>query len=183
MTTERKPRADARLKTLPEDRQAEISALLASRSLVDVRGILREQGLETSIAALSEFLSWWQVKESLRRREQRVAGILEQINTSGPKLDTEKLFDLGQSLFGAMAISEEDSKAWHRTQRIAMDRQKLALDRERFEVDTCIAFLRWFRDERAREIAEAKGTNNEKIAALRHLMFKELDDAATKEAA
>lgn len=183
MSTERKPRADSRLKTLPEERQAAIVALLSSKSLADVRTELRRDGIETSPAALSEFLSWYQVKEALRRRESRVAGILEQLHTETPNLDEDRLFALGQSVFGAMAIAEEDSKTWHRTQRIFMDRQKLALDRERFEVETCNAFLRWYEDERARQIAEGKGANADKIAALRQLMFAELDGAETKEAA
>lgn len=127
----RKPRSDSALKVLPEERQAEIGALLASRSLADVRGILREQGLATSEAALSEFWSWWQLRQSLRRREERVAQLVDQLATEDPALPRDRLFDLGQSLFGALSIAEEDGKTWVNTQRLALERERLALDQRK----------------------------------------------------
>lgn len=175
MDAHRKPRSDSALKTLPEERQAQVAAMLASRSLADVRAELAKDGLVTSSAALSEFWSWWQLREALRRRENRVASILEQVQTETPAVAPEKLFQLGQSLFGAMAIAEEDGRAWYNTQRLALKRQEIDLDRERFEVDTCQRFLKWLHDQRALEIADGKATNSEKIAALRQLMFADIE--------
>lgn len=130
----RKPRSDSALKTLPEERQAEIAALLSSRSLADVRGILREQGLETSVASLSEFGSWYRLRESLRRREERVAELVERLKDEDPSVPAEKLFDLGQSLFAALSIAEEDGKTWVNTQRLALERERLALDSRRVAI-------------------------------------------------
>lgn len=127
----RKPRSDSALKTLPEERQAEIGQLLASRSLADVRGILAEQGITTSEAALSEFWSWYQLRAALRRREDRVSELVEQMKQEDPGLPQDRLFALGQSLFGALSIAEEDGRTWVNTQRLALDRDRLALDQRK----------------------------------------------------
>lgn len=131
MEPTRKPRSDSRLKVLPEDRQAAIAEMLRSKSLDEVRRELRADGIETSMAALSEFWSWWQVRESLRRREARVGAIIEQVHCEQPEIDADHLFRLGQSVFGALSIAEEDSAAWYRTQRLAIARDSLEVERRR----------------------------------------------------
>lgn len=179
----RKPRSDSALKTLPEEKQAEIGQLLASRSLTDVRSVLLEQGITTSEAALSEFWSWWQLRAALRRREDRVGELVEQLRHEDPAIPEARLFSLGQSVFAALSIAEEDGRTWVNTQRLALERGKLALDRERHETATCEAFLRWYEDKRAREIADSKGMGNaEKIALLRQQMFRDLEPEAAPEA-
>lgn len=60
----RKPRADSKLKNLPVAQQAEIAELLRTRRMDDARQELAGRGIVTSNAALSEFLSWWQVQQS-----------------------------------------------------------------------------------------------------------------------
>lgn len=176
MSTDRKPRSDARLKTLPEDRQAEIASLLATKSLLEVRKELLKDGLSTSVGALSEFFSWWRVRESLRRRETRVAGLLENLKENATEaIPEDKLWEMGQSLFGAMAIAEEDGREWFRTQRLSLARRKLRLEAEKVQVWTAEKFLEWFKDQRAIQIAEGKGSNSEKIAELRRIMFADLD--------
>jgi hypothetical protein len=91
----RKPRSDSALKTLPEEKQAEIGQLLASRSLTDVRSVLLEQGITTSEAALSEFWSWWQLRAALRRREDRVGELVERMKEDVPAIPEDRLFELG----------------------------------------------------------------------------------------
>lgn len=132
MSTDRKPRSDARLKTLPEDRQAEIASLLATKSIAEVRKELIKDGLNTSVGALSEFFSWWRLRESIRRRETRIQGILENVKLeSAQTIPEDRLWELGQSLFGAMAIAEEDGKEWFRTQRLALARKKIGVEERR----------------------------------------------------
>lgn len=130
----RKPRSDSTLKTLPEERQDEIGSLLSSRSLQDVRSLLAEQGTATSEAALSEFFSWWQLRASLRRREERVAELVQRLKDEDPELPQQRLFDLGQSLFGALSIAEEDGKTWVNTQRLALERERLDLDKRKVSI-------------------------------------------------
>lgn len=183
MSTDRKPRSDARLKTLPEDRQAEIASMLATKSLAEVRKELIKDGLHTSVGALSEFFSWWRLRESIRRRETRIQGILENVKLESQQtIPEDRLWEIGQSLFGAMAIAEEDGKEWFRTQRLSLARHKLRLEAEKVQVWTCEKFLEWFKDQRAIQIAEGKGSNAEKIAELRRIMFADLDAPAPEPA-
>lgn len=49
------------------------------------------------------------------------------------------------------------------------------LSRDKFQRDTCELFLRWFKDERARQIADSNATNADKIAALRDAFFADVD--------
>lgn len=134
MDAPRKPRSDSALKTLPEERQAQVAALLASKSLAEVKAELAKDGLVTSTAALSEFFSWWQVRQSLQRREDRITGILEQVKADVPEVDQDKLFRLGQSLFGTLAIAEQDGQQWYNTQRLALAAQKLELEDRRIQL-------------------------------------------------
>lgn len=127
----RKPRSDSALKTLPEEKQAEIGQLLASRSLTDVRSVLLEQGITTSEAALSEFWSWWQLRAALRRREDRVGELVERMKEDVPAIPEDRLFELGQSLFGALSIAEEDGRTWVNTQRLRLERERLEIDRRK----------------------------------------------------
>ena len=190
----KKPRADSRLKTLPGERQAEIAALLEHQTLAAVREALAAEGLQTSLGALSEFWTWWQLRESLRRREERVGGLLEELRREQPDLGADRLFDLGQSVFGAMAIAEEDAKGWYLTQQTALKRreieqrrdqaeralalktEELALARARFERETCELILKAVRDDRVRQIEASGVPQEEKIRALRAHYFKDVED-------
>lgn len=134
MIPTRKARSDSVLKTLPQDRQDEIGALLLSHSLADVRGTLIEQGLTTSEAALSEFYSWWQLRQALRRREERVSELVQRLKDEDPELPSNRLFELGQSLFGALSIAEEDGRTWVNTQRLALERERLDLDKRKVSI-------------------------------------------------
>ena len=50
-----------------------------------------------------------------------------------------------------------------------------ALNRDKFEVESCERFLAWSNDERARGIVESSVPNAEKIAALRKTFFADVD--------
>lgn len=75
-------------------------------------------------------------------------------------------------------LSVEQSKEEMAIKREALKVKKetLALTRERFAVETCEKFLAWYRDAKAREIAESTSTNAEKIAQLRQLYFADVDE-------
>jgi len=50
--------------------------------------------------------------------------------------------------------------------KLALDAEALELDKEKFRRQTCELFLKWFKDKRAVQIAEGKGSNEDKIKAL-----------------
>lgn len=59
--------------------------------------------------------------------------------------------------------------------RVNIARDQVRLQRDRIEVLTCGKFLEWLKDRRALEIAEGRGTNAAKIAALRQTFFADVD--------
>jgi hypothetical protein len=170
-----KPRSDSKLKTLPEDRQAEIVAYAAAKSLAETVQWLRDDGLQTSAAALSEFLSWYQLRQQLKRNESTVETLLEKLQTSRPDWTADQLEKAGQAFFSALAIEQQDSLTWKRIQDSKLKLGILQLNRERFQAQTCELFLRWFKEKKARDIAESNLSNADKIAALRQTYFADID--------
>lgn len=173
MSATRKPRSDAKLKTLPPERQEQIAEYALSHSLVEVRAWLAEDGLVTSVGALSEFLSWFLLRQQLRQNESTVESVLNQLQEQRPDLTEGQLFAAGQSFFSALAIEQRDSKSWKRTQDLLIKRDLLRLEERKFQRETCELFLRWHEDQQARAIAGSAGTNADKIERLGELMFGE----------
>jgi len=56
-------------------------------------------------------------------------------------------------------------------QRADQAEAKLKLEREKHEVKTCEAFIKFYADKRAKEIVEGKGAKPVKVEGLRQLMF------------
>jgi hypothetical protein len=169
----RKPRSDAHLKTLPLDRQQDIADYARDHSLQEIKAWLSEDGVITSVGALSQFLSWHSLKSQLAQNESTVESVLAQLKETRPELTEEELFAAGQAFFSAMAIETRDAKTWKRTQDLKFKRELMALEREKFQRDTCDLFLKWYSDEQARTIAGSTQTNSEKIERLGKLMFGE----------
>lgn len=173
----RKPRPDARLKTLPEERQEQIAEHARTHSLVEVVSWLKLDGFVTSCAAVSEWLSWYSLRAQLKRNENTVETVLEELKAGRPELTEAELFAAGQSFFSALAIEERDAKSWKRTQDLRLKAGLLKLEQQRFEAQTCELFLKWIEDQRAKDIVESKSANSEKIEQLRQLMFGDLNSA------
>src|SRR4051812_5450179 len=131
--SDRKPRPDSRLKTLPEDRQEQIADFARTHSLAEVAAWLKEDGLVTSQAALSEFLSWYGLRAQLSRNESTVESVLEQLKKSDPNLTEAQLFAAGQSFFSALAIESRDADAWKNTQSLRIKQEELKLAAVKFQ--------------------------------------------------
>jgi hypothetical protein len=171
--SERKARPDSRLKNLPEERKEQIAEYASQHSLADTVAWLKADGLVTSSAALSGFLSSYRLALQLKRNESTVESVLEQLKTSNPEMTEEQLFSAGQSFFSALAIETQDAKAWAMTQDLRIKTADLNLARQKFRRETCKLFLEWFEDKQAREVASSSATNADKINRLGQLMFGE----------
>ena len=166
----RKPRSDSRLKTLLPSRQEQIADYASSHSLEETKTWLGEDGVRTSTAALSEFLSWWALKQQLSRNETTVESVLEQLKRSRPDLTEEDLFAAGQSFFSALAIEQRDAKTWKRTQDLKFKAQVLKFEREKFEFNAARAALEALDGLKA--IRDDKGLDADgKINAARAQLF------------
>jgi hypothetical protein len=176
MSATRKPRGDAKLKTLPEARQEQIAEMLAGKTLDEVKRELAADGLQTSRNALSEFWSWWQLKQTMAEADSMAEELIARLQESDPDLAVkpEKLFSLGQMVFETLALQQKSTKDWKRVQDVVHRRQLVQIERQRFQRDTCELFLQWAADQRAQEIAANGGLGqSEKIERLGQLMFQE----------
>jgi hypothetical protein len=170
------PRADAKLKRLADEVQEQLHRYVNQPGVTQMDGIAwleREHSVKTSAGAFSEWLSWFSARQRAREREQRVNVLLSEERQIHPELSDEDLFSRGQRLMTLLTIGEEDPKNWATVQKVALDRQGLALDRQKFQRETCELFVKWCENERAKEIANSSATNAEKIEQLGELMFGE----------
>jgi hypothetical protein len=119
MTTD-KPRSDSKLKILPEDRQSQIADFASTNALADTVSWLQESGIETSITALSMFLSWHRLNQQVGRNETAVLTLLGDLAKQDPSLGPERLFDTGHQFFAASALEKQDPKSWSMIQQVAI---------------------------------------------------------------
>lgn len=160
-----KPRADSRLKTLPEAVQAEVWDYAKAHSLEEVVRWLRARGIKTSRTAVSIFLGWYGMQRQLERNESVVRSVLEYLQQHGTGWTDEQLAQAGQAFFSALALEQQDVRAWAAAQQIAIRREQLRLDRERLD---------WMRRraeqaERAEQIARSQLTDAEKLRRMREI--------------
>lgn len=137
----RKPRADSKLKTLPEERQAALAEFLRDHGLEEARAWLRKDGIQTSAAAISEFLNWYQLKLALEKNESAAMQMIEDLKAANPGIADEALFMAGQRFFSLTAVAQQDSLAWKRAQDAMAKRETVVVMRARFEFDAAKACL------------------------------------------
>lgn len=171
MNPQKKPRADSPLKTLPPERQAAIAEYAAGKTLEETVAWLKADGLKTSRSALSLFLSWYALRQQMARNESTVATLLQNLQTTRPDWTAEQIQQVGQSFFSALALEQQDADVWNATQQIQLKREQLALERQKFQRDTCALFVKWTADQRAKDIAASDATHADKIEQLGQLMF------------
>src|SRR5437773_6794122 len=99
MNTTDKPRADAKLKTLPEERQADIADYARDHTLADTVTWLAANGVQTSSGPLSIFLSWYHLKHQLNQNQSAVQEILTALSEQDPAITSERLNEIGQKFF------------------------------------------------------------------------------------
>jgi len=134
MNTPKKPRANSPLRTLPEERQAAIIERLKTGSRDEVRKWLAEDGFKTSTGALSEFWSWWHLRQQFQQNQSDVDTLLENLRKQEPALSEEKLFAYGQQVFSVLAMKNEDAKDWARIQMLRLNDQRTALEARRIAI-------------------------------------------------
>lgn len=185
-----KARSDSKLKNLPEERQEQIIAWTREPKSETTPGGLqhaREQlaadGVKVSLRALSEFVSWWRLEERFSSASER-AQQFEARLLQNPDFSPERAREAGQALFTMEAMEAGDAQTFVSLESLALaqrsaktkfelEREKLDVSKKRLQLVTCEKFLEWFKDERARQIADGSGTNAQKIEALGQAMFGE----------
>ena len=171
----RKPRGDAKLKTLPFEQQEAMWNHLRDHTLAEgVEFCRKELKVRTSIGAMSIFNAWFGVHRKLRERAAKVEAMLDAQKRLFPDMTDEELFVEGQRRFSEAALAEDDPETWRRLKLVDLAQADQDLAREKFQRETCELFLKWSRDQRAADIAAAQDKSfDQKIAALKSIFFEE----------
>jgi len=127
MDTTEKPRADAKLKTLPEARQADIAEYSHNHTLAETVTWLNANGVDVSACALSRFLAWYRLHQQMARNELVVQELLGKLAEQNPDLTSNRVAELGQVFFAALALEKQDPKAWYLAQQISLRRAQFQL--------------------------------------------------------
>jgi hypothetical protein len=177
----RKPRSDSKLDALDLDQQQMLCEWLLTPGLSYERikeMVFKEFNVSTTASSLSSFYSSYVAAYLIQRRAQAV-GVAKELGAEVEKtpgqfskatIDAleQKAFEFAQNPM----VNPKDVKAIFSLVLKARDQE---FDREKFAVATCETFLKWMKDEKAREIAAAPISNSEKISRLRQEYFADVD--------
>jgi hypothetical protein len=131
----KKPRADAKLKILPDVLQEKLFQFLrGNTNEKTVEWLYSNHGIKSSPAALSEFFNWYQRVGWFKQS----ATIADQLKTEIAKLprlreDAKTVGQIAQVQFEILAANNRDSKFFLDLQRERREEARLQLEREKFE--------------------------------------------------
>jgi len=149
-----KPRPDAKLQTLPEDRQEEIAQYARDHTNAETAKWLTESGLETSRSAVQRFASWYRLRQQIHSSEAAIRQLLADLAKEDPTITPEKLTQIGNTFFAGLALEHQDPNAWYMAQKLALRRAQLQLETQK-HLDTLKAQKEAI--ERELEIAKESG--------------------------
>lgn len=137
----------------------------------------------------THYKKWLAEQARLDAIRDRTDTIRRELDAGGYSVLDKAIYDLAQQISdsdldparAATAISALKTAvtAGERTRinsrRADLAAQALSIQRQKFEIQSCELFLKWFTDARAREIAQSQASNSEKIEALRKTYFADVD--------
>ena len=134
-----KPRAHAKLKTLPPEAQAQIAEFARTHTLVETAHWLQASGLNASKSTVSEFLQWCRSREDFDNHLKLVrADILNRIQINGMP-DEKRLAQIGTVTFSIKAIEDRDPRAWETTQLLDLRRKEIDVRAARSQLQTLLS--------------------------------------------
>jgi hypothetical protein len=140
MSADKKPNPTARLKTLPEERQAQVIELMRNRSLEEAAGELAKDGLKTSRTALGEFWHWWHLRERFNQVSRFSEHMVDLLKEEEPGLIERSVGSNTGSGFSKRAIEMEQddpeaaSMIWYRMMRLNLKKSDQALLERRIKL-------------------------------------------------
>jgi DNA uptake protein ComE-like DNA-binding protein len=193
----RKPRKDAVLQNLPEERQDQIVKWLKTAEVKDAEGNviqpggqdlalaqLAADGIKVSEPQLSRFWRWYQLDRRYSGMRQTADQLQDMAVAKGVPL--EKARQLAQGMFTLQALQANDPETFISLQQLDLDqrsaetkakfkREELDLKRKQFEMEIAEKMLDEALLRRAQEIAGSGMTQAAKIAAMRKAAFADVD--------
>jgi hypothetical protein len=132
---ENKVRCDAIIKRLPEKKQVVLLEYWRTHSAKQTIKWLADDDIKTSVRALSLWRAWYVARERNKAREERILSILADHKKRDPSLTNEKLTEVGELLFNAIAIDQEDAKTWSIAQQLQIKRGALAVQKSKLALE------------------------------------------------
>lgn len=129
-----KPRADAKLKTLPDPVQEQLFELYRKKSVSDcLDWLIDKHGVESSAGALSEFYSWYPLSRPLEQ-SKKFADEFKAALAANPelRLDAEQLSIAGQIAFEQQALAKGDVAAFVQLRKLRQAEKTFELEKEKF---------------------------------------------------
>lgn len=194
MSAREKPRGDAKLKRLPEERQAALFDYLEHHTQEETLAWLKEDGVSTSKRALSEFYAWYSLQQQFAEDEATTDSLLQELKREVPEIKDEELDALGQRTFSLLSLRRQDlggflkvrgarfkglvelEKLKLRQQAEERHQQEFRFEREKWVQESCHKILVAATDERTRQIVEMQVPNAEKLKLLRAHWFADVDE-------
>lgn len=112
----------------------------------------------------------------------KILELLEAADGTAPA-DMDQLGDIVSALTGLRGAEIAQQRANIDREKLKRKDEELALEREKFQRDTCEMFIKWSQDQRALQVANAPLSNEQKLNDLGKLMFGELWDRSKETAA
>ena len=122
-----KPRCDSVLKTLPEERQAEIADFARAHGVIKTALWLSHSGVATSKSAVARFLGWYRQRQSFLQLDAAAIASVAELASERPDLTPEKLDQAGHIFFAVLlfitrtinrgtwpnrSLSEQNGSSW-----------------------------------------------------------------------
>jgi hypothetical protein len=177
MSNSKKSRSDATLKVLPPARQSDIAEYARTHSLAETVKWLAADGVKTSNASLSDFLSWYALSAQFRADEVTTQTLLDQLKAEVPGLTDAQLDELGQRTFSLLAIRNQDADTFVNVRsamtRAQLEKAKLTLREKKLSQDERKIVLM---EKKAAQADAAKGIleNKELSQAQREARMREV---------
>lgn len=165
--------------------------LLIEKGVRGAKAHLAEDGIITSLGALSEFYSWFQLRQQYAEHEQKANTLMDLLRQQAPELSEEKVLEYGNAYFQTEAIASKDAKTFlrfasarHRgkmdvlkfkqaEKKIAQKDQEIELEVRKTRRKDVVEFVKWYADQRARDILAGPASTEDKTEQLGELLFGE----------
>jgi hypothetical protein len=177
----KKVRPESKLKTLSEETQETLWQLLNvamdgrenPMTYDEARAwLLADHGVSTSNAAMSEWYSWYGLRQRMERAQERASQAQTKALALDPSLDASHLERLGQMVFTAETLEDGNVKGFVELLKLKAKEQERELKRQSLELDARrVALLeqKAAMADAAKEIVNSDASEEEKSAKMKAL--------------
>src|SRR6185369_10739930 len=166
------------LKSLPLEQQADIATHAREHTLVETKEYLAtKHQLTASPPTISRFLAWFDGKAEEQLNQEALEGMAEQLGERHPDWTPERIRAMGEAYFCAYAIRQNNVRAWWQIQQLALKREQLDLEQDKYERDSAEWIIKTYNDPKIRALSQADDKSyTVKLKQLRKIMFGDDDE-------